>query len=388
MTLEEKAKKNLRYYPAVKIFYKRVYLPIIAIFYVYTIGFSVPELGILAAFSGLIGLLCTVPTGYIADRLGRVHALRLGGIGLLISSLIFVFAHDKSAVYIAVLFEALGFSFLTGSGEAMVHDSLKVLNRTSEYSKVMSRAQSISLVGNAILIAIVPLTYSIDPRLPFLIGAVAFTVMISVTYKMHETVVHAPKKVIRWKAADAFATIASNKSLLIMALLYGIVCAVYFAFDVFAVALKELQFNPAHLGWVFAGASLLGAVLGLGLHHLKKLTIGQYVLLDMSILIAPFIAVYFKNIFVIIPLMMLSIGFWRFRRIIYQEHLLKKYETTYKATMISAMEMSENISTLWVPILTTTAIGALGVFNGFGAIAVAIGVLLLPYSYFVRRVFK
>jgi hypothetical protein len=58
--------------------------------------------------------------------------------------------------------------------EALIHDSLVVLDEVDNYAKIASRAQSLSLVGNAILVAVVPLLYPIDKRLPFVISFIAY----------------------------------------------------------------------------------------------------------------------------------------------------------------------------------------------------------------------
>lgn len=379
------AQRNLWLYPIQKIFNKRVFLPIVPIYFTEYVGFSIPQLGLLAALLALIMLVLSVPTGYFADRFGRVKALRIGALLLTLSTLLYAGWPTKTGIVIGVMLEASGFAFIGGAGQSLVHDSLDVLDRKKDYSKVLSRAQSLALVLNALFIALVPLTYTVDPRLPFAIGTLAFLALLAATFAMRDVEKHRVKA-MQWRGLKAIERLSGNVTMLLAIVFFGIIGAAYFSFDIVTIGLRELGFEPEFLGWVFASASLVGAVMGLFIHKLKQLSLSAYMLLDVGILVVLFLAGFSGNVWFLAVMAILSVGFWRYRRIIYQDHLLERFTTGYKSTLLSVMATTESLAALWVPIATTGAVGALGVVNGFGLLAVAatvVGVIYLGLMHYV-----
>ncbi len=135
----------------------------------------------------------------------------------------------------------------------------------------------------------------------------------------------------------------------------------YFSFDIVTIALRELGIAPEHLGWIFAVASLVGAAIGLVIHKLKELSLSTYMIIDIGILFSVYLAGYSGNVWLLVVAAVLSISFWRYRRIIYQDHLLASFQTGYKSTLLSVMNTTESLNMLWVPIVTTAVVGGLGV---------------------------
>lgn len=134
-SVEYYAKRNLWLYIVVKIFNKRVFLPVIVIYFVDRFGFSIQEIGILAAIYGIVSIVADVPTGYFADRYGRVNTIRVAAILQIIASLLYITVTQKSGIIFAQILESLAFSFLSGAAEALVHDSLEVTNRPSSIAR-------------------------------------------------------------------------------------------------------------------------------------------------------------------------------------------------------------------------------------------------------------
>lgn len=377
-TAERAARRNILYYTITKVFNKRVFVPVLVIYFIDQVGFSIPEIGALAGLYALVSLVMSMPSGYLADRFGKVLCVRLSAICMVASSLIYVFMANKAGVVTGQLLEAVGFALLIGAAEALVHDSLEVTNRLRDYSKVLSRAQSVGLIGNAILVALVPLSYALDPRLPFLIGALAFCVMLFTSFRMQELIQPSTRpKSARQRVQ--FAAILRYKWLIVFAILFGIIGAIYYAFDMITVALRDFGVPPEHLGWVFSGASVFGALIGLYVHQLKKLPVGWYMLLDMIILMLPFVTALTANLCFFVPAVVLCVSFWRFRRIIYQDYLLQRYPTRLKATLISVMGTTESVNMLWVPVAVAGSVSAFGVQQGLGWVAVAVAVLTIPF---------
>lgn len=384
---EKSARRNLALYPLQKIFNKRVFLPIIPIYYTQYVGFSISEIGMIAGFYALVGILFNVPSGYLADKFGRTRVLRIGAVLLIASTIMYAFFPTKLGVIAGVFLESVGFAFMSGSGESLVHDSLEVLDRTRDYSKVLSRSQSIALLLNAVFVALVPLVYVIDPRATFLLGTVAFLVLFTATLLMRDVLSHQIRP-LQWRGLKALRSVFTHKTLFVAVVLFGVIGAIYFAFDIVTIALNKLGISPENLGWVFAAASILGAVIGLFVHHLKRLSLTAYTAVDISVLLSVYIAGWSGSVWALIITAVLSIAFWRYRRIIYQDHLLTRFRNNYKSTMLSVMSTAESLNMLWVPIVTTGVVGLYGVQEGFALIGAGVMVIGTLYIIAMQRAFE
>jgi MFS family permease len=183
---ETMLRRNLRLYGWFKIFNKRVFLPVSAVYLVEVGHVSVSGIGVIATITGLVTLLAQMPTGYVADRYTRRLAMILGSALLITGVGVLVVAPSLIGGLVAGAFSGVGFAFMSGAGQALIHDSLEQCGRGHHYVKVMGRAQSMGLVGNIVLIALIPMTYTVDKRLPFVLGIAAFLVLLAISWAFVE----------------------------------------------------------------------------------------------------------------------------------------------------------------------------------------------------------
>ncbi|MBS1251177.1 MAG: hypothetical protein MAG451_00207 [Anaerolineales bacterium] len=95
-----------------------------------------------------------VPTGVIADRLGRKRSINAALALQVVGEVIFIFAYSYWQFALAAVIGGLGFAFSSGSVEALVYDSLRMRLREDEMSKAMgfisAGKQSANLLAFAI----------------------------------------------------------------------------------------------------------------------------------------------------------------------------------------------------------------------------------------------
>lgn len=361
------AKRNIKLFVILKIFSKRVFLPLAAIYFMDAAGFTFGQIGLLGSFFYLINFLSDVPTGMFADRVGRVASLRLGAFLNICSTLIYVLFPNKPAIVLATIFEAVGYGFLLGAGEALIHDSLVVLDKVSSYTKVISRTQSVALVANAILLAFVPMTYRIDHRLPFLMGTIAYFTMFVSTFWLKDVA----KATIQRVPFTKLKIVFSAKGALGFAVCYGIIGALYTGpSDMVNLAFKQLGMDPSLLGWVFSIGSITGALFGIVFHHVKRVNTAWLAILDGFFASIVFLAIYAGSLPLMIAAFIASVTVWRFRRTIYQEMMLTKFPGQPKATLLSIMSNLEGIQQIWMPFTAGVVITHFGLKPGFGLITI------------------
>ena len=369
---EAQLRKNMRLYVITRVFQKRVFLPLAAIYFTTHAGVSLRSLGFLFSWFALVQIVAEIPTGYFADKVGKVYSLRLGAFLNVISSTMYVVFPNPVGIFIAYGFEALGYSFFGGASEAILHDTLEAQGRAGQYTKIHSRIQAASLAINAVLLAVIPLTYKIDPRLPFMIGALLYAVLLLVNLNIHE--VFAPVVSIEsMSVRRKFGSLAKFKTVLLFFILLGFISATYTApSDYVSLQLKNLHVQPQLLGFVFSASSVVGVFVGLFMHLLKRLEFRSYVFFDMVLAAALPLSVWYDKAWLIIATMIVTMAFWRYRRIIYQAHLLEIFPVRQKATLLSAMNNASDIFEFGIPIVFGLIVVRHNIPAAFGVLAVAV----------------
>jgi MFS family permease len=118
--------------------------------------------------------LAEVPTGLIADRIGRKGAINVA-LGLqVLGELVFLFGSSYLAFALAAAVGGLGFAFSSGAVEALVYDSLKTQSREGEMTAAMGFIKASQRLANL-------LAFSIGGLLMVNLTADRFSLAIAVT---------------------------------------------------------------------------------------------------------------------------------------------------------------------------------------------------------------
>lgn len=351
----------------------RVYLPVTFVYLSEYAHLTLTQIGYIGTVAALTIVAATIPGGYFADRLTRKAAMLTATILMAISTALYVVAPSFSGAILATIFSFMGYAFYSGAGEALVHDTLVALKDEDNYIRVMGRAQSFGLVGNIVLVGLIPLTYAIDKRLPFIFGTIASLLFIGVVMRMVE-----PPRPVR-AASHRNPLLDLYKSLrrlvgrhtLILFMAIGMVSGLYIAMSSFnTLVFKDLGLSPEFLGIMFALSSALAAVGGWHLFRLRRLSLVQYAAIDVGIATGFLMIVGLsRNLPIAIIAFIINMSFWRLRKIMYQDHLLRRFSDGHnKATLISTLGFFENINAIWVPFGFVAAITALGFYNGYALV--------------------
>jgi MFS family permease len=375
---QQRLEKNINKYSWFKVFTKRVYLPLIAIQLVTEGKVTVSQLAIIVAITSVVQIILQMPAGYLADKWGSRRAILLGSSLGMLSPLFYIFLPNFAGGLIASLLFFGGYAFISGSIEAFMHDTLLALGKEKQYARVMGRAQSYGLIGNVVLITLVPATYAINHNLPFLLGFVSQAVMLwlaaSFTYPVRESAI---KRKNPFAAVKSIVT-AQNIALFIFA---GVMSGIAHR----GVEFRELLFQDigiavAFFGFILAVGSLLGAVMGRFIHLLDNLKPLHFYFFDLSFLATGLMLVgVSRQPWLAITGFTLFVGYTRVRLIVFQAKLLHDIQHVYKATLISALNLFSLIAELGVVILLARLIDFKGYSLGyllFGLATLVSGLLL------------
>ncbi|WKZ23739.1 MAG: MFS transporter [Candidatus Dojkabacteria bacterium] len=163
---------NIWKYAVLLITNKRVWVSIIAVYYLTIPG--VNELGIsyIILAGNVAGVLFEIPSGYLADQIGHKKTLVLSRIFAVISSIFYLMAWDLWTLIAGSVFLSLSVAFMSGTGNAFMLDTLKNLGREHEYAKIMGKIKSIGFSLPLLISMFVPFLAEISIKAPFVAGIV------------------------------------------------------------------------------------------------------------------------------------------------------------------------------------------------------------------------
>jgi MFS family permease len=143
---------------------------------------SLSEVYIMEAIviSGIIFL--EIPSGALADLIGRKQTILLGNYFFLASSIMFAFINSAYDVWIANITAMVGIALRSGADSAFLYDSLKEVGRESEYKKIHGNAMGSRLLIVAFCSLGAGFLSEISLRIPLFIsipGIIASCVIVS-----------------------------------------------------------------------------------------------------------------------------------------------------------------------------------------------------------------
>lgn len=113
-------------------------------------GYSLWEIGIAESVFHIVSLACEVPSGMMADLLGRKRTLLAGSLTAALSSIAMAFAPNLAFVCLSMGLTAFSYTLFSGSEEALIYDSLRQAGRETDYLHVNANCGQLQQVGEGI----------------------------------------------------------------------------------------------------------------------------------------------------------------------------------------------------------------------------------------------
>ncbi len=130
-----------------------IWVPVWIIFLQDERGLSLTQVGLMEAVFWISMFVAEVPTGAIADRWGRRVSLALGGFTFTCGTFMFVMVEGFAGLAVSYVIMAVSMTLYSGSGHALLFDTLRTLGRTREYERHMGRSEAMmtgALLGAAL----------------------------------------------------------------------------------------------------------------------------------------------------------------------------------------------------------------------------------------------
>ncbi len=290
-----------------------------------------------------------IPSGAIADLLGKKRTLTLAFFLIVLGEISIAFAPGFAFLILAIFVASIGGSFNSGTQEAIVYDTLKETGKEGIYSKVVSNMQTLRLLGMAISGAGGGFLYAISPNLPFLATGIAAFIGMVLTLFLKEPKVDTEK--FSWAnfvnqtqhgIKQLFKTpIIKRQSLLLISISFFTVIMYEVLNDVLAV---EFGFDPKQLGVLWAVLIIIAAGVSQLTTWIKRhfssslifILIGG--VMAVTLLVSPFAGIIAGGITLLIRISLHAL-FDNLSSVIINDNT----ESTYRATTISTFNLLKNV---------------------------------------------
>jgi MFS family permease len=134
-------------------------------------GLSWTEIFVLNSVFNAVLVVFEVPTGALADRVGRRVAMVLGSLSMAVAFLVYYFGTSFAWFVAAESVFALGMTLTSGPDSAYLYDLLKAEGRQRRYSAHEGTASSFKHIGMTVAFAIGGFLGQRETSLPFLVAA-------------------------------------------------------------------------------------------------------------------------------------------------------------------------------------------------------------------------
>ncbi len=320
-------------------------VPVLIPYYV-SHGLNSTQVFTIQATYALAVLLLEVPSGYLADVIGRRATLILGAAFMPLGLAVYAFSDRFSAFILAESLIAVANSMRSGCESALIYDTLLDLKEADEYKKYEGRAILFTRIGtaaSAVLGGVAALAFL---RLPFLINIATSSFLLPLALSLGE-----PQRIKR-HARNPFLDIlriarfsfthGEIRHLIFYAALIGSagIIAVWASFLYY----ESLGISVGLFGLIFA-AFQLSSALGSSRAHIIEKAIGMRKALTLPLLIGVvFLLAGIVRSPAVIPFIILYSFLWGLSFPLFLDLINRRIESDIRATVLSVAMMAGSLT--------------------------------------------
>ncbi len=277
-TFTQQLEKNIpKYYLFMALRYGMFFFIPIFVLYLKTKGITMTQVMLLQAVYCIMVFTLEIPTGAIADQVGRKKTIAIGSIFGAAGILYYAFAETFTGFILAEIILALGTVMISGADTSIIYDTLKILKKETHFKKIQGRANAIGFTAAALASLAGGWLYTIDARLPMIAASLPFAITVFVALSMREP------------ASSGAATLAETISLIKTGIRFTathkqvrwlvLYTAIYSAFSfamfwLYQPFLIRAGISVIYFGPIFAAINLLVALGAFSSHRIEN-TIGE-----------------------------------------------------------------------------------------------------------------
>ena len=349
-------------------------------------GLTFFQIMILQSYFMLMIFLLEIPSGAIADHIGRNIALMLSALSVAIAAFTYSIAPNFLLFFLAETFWAFSSALFSGSQEAFTFNTLKTMDEEKKLPSILGRIRTINLIAltiSAPLGGIIAEYISLQFTMTCLSFIYIGGFLTSLTFK--EPKIENEKKSQRYLTIlkDGFRELRKNKILRILCfdrVFIGVLT--FFLFWTYQIYLEEVNIHRLWFGFILALMNVVNMVFTLLIPWLLKLFKKKLLFLIIVNLIigTAFILLGFTvNPILGILFLLVIVAFGYPRYLIYINGINKQIESENRATVLSTINMFGS----FLMAIAYPFIGLIVEWNPF-VVFIIIGIMILIFTLFTR----
>ncbi len=341
---------------------------------------TIPQVSFLFAFRYFIQLITELPTGALADILGKKSTIIIGYLISVLYFFLLFFSQNFYHFLFAYFLGGIGDSLLSGSTDALVYDSLKQDKNEKNYSKVLVNQNIFFQIGLIIGTISGGFLYTIATWLPFIICGLFQFVNMLLSFFYFEPYIDSVKftlrnyvNQIRLGVKELFKNPHSSLVSWYYIAVGGITwtCAMFFN----SYMLVDLGFSNQMRGVIEGGLRLINILIINSIIKNEKIFTkkNSFLFFPIMMLVAFLPGRWLYGV-IGIPFVAFSMISATARFIFLSKYTNEEYDSRYRATALSALSMF--IGVIYVTIITLSG-PIIANFGGMRTMYTLLGILTL-----------
>lgn len=143
-----------------------LFMPIVVLFYQEN-GLEMQDIFVLQSIYSVVIVVLEIPSGYLADVIGRKTTLIIGSIMGFCGFVIYSLSYSFWGFFMAEITMGIGTSLVSGADSAMLYDTLKAANQKEKYLRFEGKMVSLGNAAEAVAGILGGLLAEISLRTPF-----------------------------------------------------------------------------------------------------------------------------------------------------------------------------------------------------------------------------
>jgi MFS family permease len=353
-------------------------------------GFSLTEVGILEGVFHMSSLTTEIPTGMFADIYGR-KASRIVSILIYIAYIaIMLYSNNFYIIMIGLFFCGVSYTFESGSGEALVYDSLLEIKEEARYKKVLGYKEGIFSISSGLALLIGGYLATIKYDYDFYFMIIIMLLGLIPLLMMKETPNSNSKSTKsfsdRFKEhfIDSVKVVTKDKTLLFLIIAGAVLAApVTTLFLYFQMYLPTLEYSMFLVGVFLASFSLFGAIGGFFAEEIEKRFQDKLVLYIIPLLMI--VSIFLIQIEEIIFVPFILVGFLdSLFYVILGDYVNKLVPSNKRATILSFNSFSFSV----IMIILFPLVGYIGDHYSLKMSFFVLGVIVIIFYIILLIVLK
>lgn len=163
----------------------RFFVPVLALFYIAS-QVNLHQFGIIMSIFAFTTLLFEIPSGILADLIGKKNILILSRICSVVEVAMLAFGNGFWLLLVAKIISGIGLSMSSGTHSALLYDSLRRSFKEHKHLQVRGMQQTITLIARATVFIVGAWLFTINPKLPAKLSLIPLTVGLILTFFLKE----------------------------------------------------------------------------------------------------------------------------------------------------------------------------------------------------------